>query len=109
MSHTQNVAEIVTHLQQKKVYSKEYIDRIKSYMLKYEDLADEFSALLPPNTILDHYVNVKGYSIKRLGATTMLSRSAIYLVLSRLKEEDTPPEKIIEEELEYFSKERKKL
>jgi hypothetical protein len=94
--------EIEKHLLEKQAYSRAYIDRVIGYLKKNEDLAHEFYIALPKNTILDTYIDVKGVSLRTLGARTMLSRSAIYIVLSRLREEDKDVSEIIEEELAYL-------
>lgn len=101
------LSDIKNHLVEKNTYSDIYINRVMSYLEKNDDLAEEFHELLPKNTILDSYIEVKGVSLRLLGATTLLSRSAIYIVLSRLKEEDMPVGLIIEEELENLQKGKK--
>lgn len=98
-----NVIEITEHLKDKHKYSPEYISRVARYMEKNPDLAEEFARTIPKNVIRDHYIEVKGCSLRVLGATTLLSRSSIYVVLSRLREEDTPLEQLIEEELAHMS------
>lgn len=102
-----DIDEITLHLRAKKVYKDEYIDRVEEFMKRNPDLASEFASCIPKNTILDHYIEVKGYSLKRLGATTMLSRSAIYVSLARMREEDADPEVILKEEEAYFRSMRK--
>ena len=99
-----NVIASKEHLEDKKKYTKEYIDRVCKYMEKNDDLAAEFVSLLPKNVILDEYIKVKGYSIQWLGARTLLSRSAIYIVLSRLREEDLKIDDVVKEEFAYFQK-----
>lgn len=99
-----NVIEIRKHLEDKKKYTKEYIDRVCEYMDRHDDLAAEFVSLLPKNVILDDYIKVKGYSLQWLGARTLLSRSAIYVVLARLREEDLKMDDIVKEEFAYFEK-----
>ena len=101
------VEAIRKHLEDKGVYTKEYIDRVEAYMLKHPDLAEEFAYSLPKNTFPDHYIVVKDMTARYLGSTTMLSKSAIYVVLSRLAEDEGEVSTIINEELEYFQKNRK--
>ena len=100
-----NIIAIRKHLEDKNKYTKEYIDRVCDYMERHEDLAAEFVSLLPKNVILDDYIKVRGYSIQWLGAKTLLSRSAIYVVLARLREEEgSKMDDIVKEEFAFFEK-----
>jgi hypothetical protein len=102
--HAYYLKTIQNHLVEKGTYSDIYIQRVMSYLNKNPDLAEEFCNSLPKGILLNEYIKVRGYDIRRLGATTLLSRSAIYVVLSRLREETKDAEDIIEEELVTFNK-----
>lgn len=103
ISDKTKVNGIRKHLQDKHRYTEVYIDRVCGYMEANPDLADEFYRSLPKNTILDHFIEVNGISLRTLGATTLLSRSAIYTVLARLRSGDGPAENIIAEELQHLA------
>lgn len=94
-----DVKAIERHLNNKGKYRRSYIDRVCLYMDRNPDLAHEFKENLPKNHIPDEYITVRGVTAKELGIATMLSRSAIYVVLARLREEKTAKAKIINEEL----------
>ena len=101
-----NVTTILQHLREKDTYDDYYISRVEAYMKGHPDLAAEFVHYLPKGMIIDSCITVNGYSIRRLGATTMLSRSAIYVALARMSEGDDP-EKVIAEELENLAQHKK--
>ena len=100
-----DVQLIERHLNNKGKYRKSYISRVCSYMEKNSDLAEEFRRSLPKDVLLDKHIEIRGTSAKELGATTLLSRSAIYIVLARLREEPSvSKKKIINEELDALER-----
>lgn len=94
-----DVAEIVKHLENKHKYKPEYIERVKYYMEKNPDLAHEFHEALPKNHIYTDFISVKGLNARFLGSRTLLSRAAIYITLARHREENLLYTRIVEEEL----------
>ena len=93
-----NVKKVRKHLENKGTYRRSYIALVCNNLEKHPDLAEEFARCLPKNYIADHYIEVRGESLKTLGISTMLSRSAIYVVLCRLRDEKLSVKKIVQEE-----------
>lgn len=101
------VEEIRQHLIEKGKYNDAYIGRVVSYMEKEPDLAQEFASSIPKNAFPDTYITVRGTTAKYLGARTLLSRSAIYVALARMREEGRGRDPVVEEELVHLREGKK--
>lgn len=97
-----NAEAVERHLRGKGCYTDALIRHVTETLEGAPDLEAELVRTFPKNTLLDRYIEVGGYSLKNLGAATMLSRAEIYVCLARFRKEGGDMRKIIEEETEFL-------